>query len=209
MGLTGPTPPRRPTGLPLAWRLAWRLAWLPCLAPSSAGAGALPGDTHAAIAAERQALVDRYAAEESECRRHFVVTSCLEDVRLRRRDALAPLREREMALSDRERLQRAADRKAALAARREAESQRPPAPAAVQAQVRMPPVARTGAPFNPALAEAARASAAQQRRQAAQERTEAAQSTKDRVARRLADRAQQGKPVTPLPVPDAASTARP
>lgn len=65
------------------------------------------------LAAQRQALVERYAAEERACRERFVVSSCVDALRERRRVALAPLRERELALEDAQRQQRALSRQAA------------------------------------------------------------------------------------------------
>ena len=65
-------------------------------------------DERTRIAAERQSLTERFTAEESACRTRFAVNACLDDVRARRRAALAPLRERELRLAEAERQRRAA-----------------------------------------------------------------------------------------------------
>ena len=78
------------------------LMLLPLLAGWACAAAADDGE-RASIAAERQLLVERYAREERECLQRFAVSACLDDVRSRRRAALAPLRARELQLDDAER----------------------------------------------------------------------------------------------------------
>ena len=97
------------------------IACLPLLA-------AADDDERARIAAERQALLQRFAQEEADCQRRFAVTDCVLDVRDRRRAALAPLRARELQLDEAERQRRAAERKAAIEARQRAQAARPPPP---------------------------------------------------------------------------------
>ena len=70
--------------LPSAWLL------LACLSLLSRA----DGGERERLAAERQVLTERYAAEERECSERFVVTACVDDVRLRRRAALTLVRER-------------------------------------------------------------------------------------------------------------------
>ena len=71
----------------------------------------------ARLAAERQALLDGFAQEELACQQRFFVNACVEDVSRRRREALAPLRARELELDDAERQRRAAERRAAIEAK--------------------------------------------------------------------------------------------
>ena len=102
--------------------------WLPLLLACLHLAGLAADDERARIAAERQALLQRFAQEEADCQRRFAVTDCVLDVRDRRRAALAPLRARELQLDEAERQRRAAERKAAIEARQRAQAARPPPP---------------------------------------------------------------------------------
>jgi hypothetical protein len=180
------------------------LACLPWCLAAAAG-------EHASIAAERRALGDRYTAEERDCQARFAVTACVERARVRHREALAPLREREMQLDEAERELQAADRRAALAARQQARAERPPpTPAGPPASRPAPAPAGSGAwGQGPRVDSAARAAEAAQRASTVESRRVQFQANKARVARRLADRAAQGKPAQPLPLPlpEPASTA--
>jgi colicin import membrane protein len=136
------------------------IACLPLLA-------AADGDERARIAAERQALLQRFAQEEADCQRHFAVTDCVLGVRDRRRAALAPLRARELLLDEADRQRRAADRKAAIEARQKAQAVRPPPPQAPDLPPRdpAPPAtpeagASSPSPSPPASASASAAAAA-------------------------------------------------
>jgi hypothetical protein len=71
--------------------LAWAL-WLAAGLPSVAVAA---DNDRNRITAERKATAAQFAAEEKACAERFAVTACVDDVRARRREALAPLRERE------------------------------------------------------------------------------------------------------------------
>lgn len=205
---------------PVSWLLSLLLA---CVALAAAADDA----ERARIAAERQALNERFAQEERECQRRFAITPCLDDVRSRRRAALALLRARELQLDDAERQQRAADRRAAIEAKQRLQAARPPAPLAPAPEVRVrPPTAPAPAPAPevharplPAPAPAAsaatvprrtavdaqaRAARAAERAKAAQHRSEAAAADRARIERRLAEREAAGKAVTPLPMPASA-----
>jgi colicin import membrane protein len=170
----------------------------------------------AAVRAEAQA---RYAAEEKACYVRFAVTDCVNEARARRRDALAVVRQQELALNDAERRRRTAQRLRELeeraAERRQHEAQqRAKAPAehkerqeresraadkAAERQAREAAPPRQPAPVQrpagPAVspAEAARNAADHN------ERVQEAQARKERVLKRAAER---DKPsVKPLPVP--------
>ncbi|MDZ7590980.1 MAG: hypothetical protein U5L05_09870 [Rubrivivax sp.] len=164
------------------------------------------------LAAERQALLDRFAQEELACQQRFFVNACVEDVSRRRREALAPLRARELELDDAERLQRAAERRAAIDAKQREQATRP-APAVAPALPPRPPAEPASVlPASPASvsqqssAEAqARAAQAAERARASQRRREETEAALERVRRRLAEREAAGKSAAPLPVPKAAS----
>lgn len=172
------------------------------------------------LAAERQAAESRYAAEEAGCQQRFIVTSCVDDVRLRRRVALAGLRQQEHALDDAERRARAAERqqaverKSAEAASRPAASAPPPnlrlraaasaASGASGASATVPsePAGRKGPGPEAARDAARRASAAEQRRLIAE-------AGRARIAAREAERVARGKPAAPLPLPGELAGSNP
>jgi colicin import membrane protein len=161
------------------------------------------------LTAERITITQRFEAEEDDCQRRFAVTGCVADVRARRRDALAPLRERELQLDDKERRERVAQREADLAAKRQAQLATPAVKAVVEQRARnAPPAAAVDAPTPseaaPAKADGSRAAAAAERAKAAAKRREAALATQAAIAKKLADRAASGKAAAPLPVPSAA-----
>jgi hypothetical protein len=167
------------------------------------------------LTVERQGLVDRFAAEERACRERFVVTACVDDMRVRRRAALEPLRERELALDDAERQQRAKDRQAARAARPQAApaaASNSAAASAAAAPVRLSPA--VAAPLHQAEmphekdGQSSRALQAAERARAAAKRADLLDATQAELARKSAERAATGKAVSPLPTPEAASAAR-
>ena len=179
---------------------------LPVQAAQPTLATATP-DARAQLLQERQAVQTQFAAAERACQQRFAVSACVEDVQIRRRAALAPLREREMQLNDAQRQQRAEEREAARVARRAAReaqalnaapaaASRPPAPLLTPRPA--PPRQAQPDPSSKAAEAAARAKVAQQRR-------EAAQASQAEVARRLAQRKTEGKSLTALPTPEAAS----
>lgn len=194
-----------------------RLQWaVPCgaLWLLTSAAGWAQAEDKGQLLAERQALIERFANEERACSQRFAVTSCVDEVRSRRRAALAPLRERELRLEEAERNRRAAERRAAIAAKQGAAASRPAASPAPQVQVRpppppmgaaSPPVAR--APRAPGD-EASRAAQAQQRAREMLRRQQEALDTQKRIQRRQAEREAAGHKPDPLPVPvpGAAST---
>ena len=90
-----------------AWFL-WLAACLPMVATAA-------DSERSRITAERKAMAAQFAAEEKACAERFAVTACVDDVRVRRREALAPLRERELKLDEADRQQRAQERRSAVA----------------------------------------------------------------------------------------------
>jgi colicin import membrane protein len=186
-----------------------RMAW--CLLLAAPAVQAQDAD-RLQLAAERAALQSRFEAQVKECQTRFAVTACVDDVRLRRREALAPVRARELQLDDAERSARAASREQALLAKQRDPLQ--PAPVVVQAtptpsatkarsQARIPPHEAAHKAAN--LGRAARAA---ERAKAAMARANAARAAQAEVAKRLSERAASGKASAPLPVP-AASAAMP
>ena len=176
-------------------------------------------DPRAQIAAERRVIEERFVAEQAACMERFAVTDCVDESRARHRADLAPLRERELKLDDAVRRARAQLRLDAVAAKRAAAASQA---AASQAAAAAPSAARPGKlPASAAghadrgdksrdntAAQAAQAAEAADRARAAERRREAARLTQERIARRLAEKAAQGKKAEPLPAPGAASAAR-
>jgi hypothetical protein len=186
------------------WRLLLLVAALCGAAPVRAQA--VGAAEHELLARERRLVTERYAAEESACRERFVVTSCVDAVRARRREAMAPLRERELALDDAERRQRALDRVASVRAR---QSQPDPQPAPVP-QARTRPAPLPAAPVPQRHDDAgARAEAAARRAEATTRRQTVLRDEQEKVAARIARRASEGHPAAPLPRPEAAPLPRP
>jgi colicin import membrane protein len=182
---------------------------------AQAGVVQAQGTERQRIAAERLAVSAHYAQLEQACHGRFAVTACVEDVQARRREALAPLRERELRLDEADRLERAEQRRAAVLAKQQAALARPApqVPAALAPRLREAPAGPAGAPSTTRAergpqGSAARASEAAARVQAAQQRRQAAQGTQDRIARREAERLQSGRRAPPLPEPTASAAAR-
>ncbi len=192
------------------------LAALACAAALAHGAAlaqqAATPDRRADIAAQRQEIESRFAADDRACRQRFAVTGCLDDARRRRREALAPLRQDELRIDTEERKQRAATRLADIEAKQRADAARDaasaPQPARPAAEPREPPrpARRIGGGSPPATLGAeerarreadAEAKYAQRQRDAARHRAA--------VDARNAERAAKGKVVKPLPVAPGAS----
>lgn len=174
------------------------------LAIAFVSADAQAPDERAWLAEQRQAVTQRFELEEKACLQKFASTGCLADVRARRRDALAPLRARELSLADEDRQQRAQERRRALAAKQQAAADRPPEPMAPVLKLRQAtPSARPASAANPPRVtdHAAREAEAAQRAQAQARRQADIDADKKRVADRVAARASEGKPVQPLPPP--------
>ena len=159
----------------------------------------------------RQRIAQDFSAQERACRQRFAVTDCVEDVRARRRQALAPWREKELALDAADRQRRANERRAAIQAKTQAATEAPASAPPVVPRARKPgPTPTTVLPQPPPAADPAQAAAAAARVQDAAKRKAGAEAAQARVARRQAERSREGKVVTPLPGPavGAASAAR-
>jgi len=187
-----------------------------CILPACAAPADASAESRAEIQKERQALLEGFGREEAACQKRFAVSSCVNDVQVRRRAALTPLREREMQLNEEQRRLRSQEREAARLARLKAhESQ---AQAQAQAQALDPgradptrtgraavPLPRSVSPRSAASDTAQREAEAADRVRAAQQRRDEAKATQVEVARRLAQRKSEGKQQTALPTPGAAS----
>jgi hypothetical protein len=173
----------------------------------------------ARIKSERAKVEATYAQREQECRTRFVVTSCMDEARRDRRQALEGLRLQQEVLDEQQRKQRAAQRMDEIRAKvGEEDAKRQEAEAANRRKEKQPadvagrrppggfPAASAASPLTP------RQTPAEEARHAAeyQMRQEEAQAHREEVARRNAERAAKGKaPAKPLPVPSAASAASP
>ena len=188
------------------------LGWAAATAVAAAMAVADTGPERAGLAAQRQASSQVFDQEEQACRQRFAANDCANDVRARRRDALAPVRARELRLADQERQQRAAERRRTLADKKHAAAQRPadsPAPTVTPVPVPVPvlKVRQLPPPHWPTSAAQVRKAdvAANQQAEAAQraQATAARQAQLDvnqqRVVQRVAARATQSNAVQPLP----------
>ena len=184
---------------------------LVALCMASGLAFAEPADERARLASERQAITQRFDQEEQACQQKFATTGCLADARARRREALAPLRERELSLADQERQQRAQERRRAVAAKQQTAADRPaelPAPV-LKLRQPAPPALPASTPNTPRVnVEAARDAGAARRAQAGAQRQTEIEADKKRVADRVAARASEGKPVQPLPALPAVPALR-
>jgi colicin import membrane protein len=164
-----------------------------------------------ALAAERASITQGFDTEEADCQSRFAVTGCVADVRARRRDALAPLRERELQLDDQERRERVAQRELDLAAKRQAQRAVPADKPVIEQRLRPSREAASDAPAlpeaSPPKPDTGRAAVAAERAKAAAKRREAALATQAAIAKKLADRAASGKAAAGLPVPPAAVPA--
>ena len=93
---------RRSIGL-----LAGVLAGLAALPAPAAG----EASDRERLAQERRAIERRYDERDAQCRERFAVTSCVDEARRERRDALADVTARQIALDDAERQRRAQARR--------------------------------------------------------------------------------------------------
>ena len=170
----------------------------------------------ARVLAQQQRLEASFAAETEACRERFAVTACVEEVRLRRRDMLAPLRAQSRALDEAE-LRARADAKRQLLKDKEAQRTQTGAllalPQAKSRPAPTPSAVRPDAAASAALIDlGARRVAAARSADSARTRQARALADQERVAQRVQQRqaqaARKGRAVAPLPVPGAASSAR-
>ncbi|KQU66052.1 MULTISPECIES: hypothetical protein [unclassified Rhizobacter] len=152
------------------------------------------------IAKQRQAAEVQYAQREAECKRRFVVTSCIDQARADRRQSLDNLHQQEIALDEVERQQRSAEHRR----RREAKAwdeinKPPPEPRAprVPKQREAKPLLPPSAASRPAPVD--RSADEQQARERFEARQREAQAHKEEIEKRNRDRAAKRKPALPMP----------
>lgn len=183
------------------------------LALASLGPCAVAADgERTRLVQQRLLLSETFAAEERACAQRFAVTACVDEAKLRRREALAPLRERELQIDAAEREQKAALRRAAIAAKRAAVASLPPASAAGQTELRVrQPLAAASSSLRPAPRARDdaqdRAAQAEQRARQLQRSRDEATAAQRRVQQRVQQRedARSDRKSYPLPVPAAGS----
>ena len=177
-----------------------RAAGLACALACTAVMAQTPPPSRASIQAERKRLETAYTVEQAACRERFAVTACVDDVRQRRRLALAVPRAQELALDDAARQQRAEAHRAAVANKQRRSAERPivaPEPARAL-RLPPPPAPHVTTPHEraaPTSAEAARRAAA------SQDRRDKIRAGQERIEARQAEKARLKKPAEPLPVP--------
>jgi colicin import membrane protein len=187
-------------------------------------AAAAQGDARAErtrIRAEIAAAENAFDAQARDCRARFIVTACVDEARRTRDERVQALRREQSLLDETQRRRRAAQRQAQIRAKVEAAAERERR-ADAAAPVASAPGTRvvTRAPTRRAQAAPAATPAASDARQAerdaqaarrVQERRalqDALRKEREATARRAQQRAEQNKPVAPLPLPGAASVPR-
>ncbi|MGM9481217.1 hypothetical protein ACS5PN_08495 [Roseateles sp. NT4] len=187
------------------------------LALVATAAAAQPA-TRAEVAAQRAAIEQRFAQEKLDCQSRFSVASCLDDVRQRRHDAMAPLVKREHELAAEERSERASAqtqrvRERELAAAQDEGQKRERLLTASPPASSVSPAARTPKALSPEAAEHNRLKAAQKADAEAakrREQAEARQLHQQRVqAEHEARQKSRTKPAAaPLPLPGASAASK-
>ncbi len=175
----------------------------------------------AQLRAQRQAIEADYAAREQACLKQFVVTPCVEKVRLEKMDALEGIRQRENALEDAARLKRAQaqeQRLADKAAERAAVAASGPTDDATSTPRRPPKSSKVGKnsaeqglhlpKTKPAPPADERAAEEQRKRAEFEDRQREIKAHREAIERRNAERAARKKtPPAPLPVPPEVSSS--
>lgn len=199
---------------------------------ASSGSSAQTGDgfnsdaERARISADRARLEASFAQEESACYKKFWVNSCLEEVKVRSRDALADLKRQEIVLNNEmrrakaaeqlqkiedksppEKLQQEADRRAQAAKDLEDKIARDQQKATARETSQAGEKAKSDAGTSRAKDNQTKAAqrAAKQALEADERRkySERVEQAKERQARFVAEKASKAKtPAKPLPVPD-------
>lgn len=192
-------------------------------------AGALPVSAidPAAERAERQRIESEraqaeaaFARRERECRERFVVTSCLDDARRDRRQALEGLRQQQAILDEGQRKQRAAQRMDDIRSKVSEQDARRRSAAVQQGKERprrevlarsSPTHAAPGASAVEGGASGVSRSGTEAARRVSESEKRQADAKAHRAAveRRNAEKAAQGKFSRPLPVPTDPAASRP
>lgn len=184
-----------------------RLGGLAAMLTALMGFAIAAPQERAQLRAERHQLSETFAREERACALQFMVTACLDDARARRREALAPLRERELSLDEAERRAKADQRRLAIAAKQALAASQP---AASPVRVRSTPATGSvpATAREPRLSEAVdRATAAAARARALEEQHLGAVQAQQRVVRREAARLAVGRKAAPLPTPASSAAS--
>jgi hypothetical protein len=196
-------------------------------ASGSAGASAPVATARAEraqLAKERAAANERYAERERECRQRFVVTSCIDEAKHDRREALDALRKRQIVLDEATRHERASQRQSELAAKaaedakadreRSARRAAQAAPAAAS-QAASAAEGPRRAPARPHVAGAKRLPSAEEReakearsRASFEARQHQAAVHRDEAAAAAIRRMANKPPAPSLPTPSAAAASR-
>ena len=167
--------------------------------------------SRASLQDEIQRIESQYATDEAECHTRFVVASCVDDARRRRREALEPARARLLAYDDAERREKAQERLRAIDAKKAQVAQRPEAPALETMPTRRPLAAPAASASRPhrgdAHEQAARAAgaAAAERAGASARRRQEMDKEAERIRERIEKRERKGNKAAPLPVPGASA----
>ena len=174
----------------------------------------LCGVAHADDAAQRQDLKHQraeieaqHAQREEACRKQFVVTPCLEKVRVDKQAALETVRTQELALDEAQRRQRAeaqaqrvADKAKEAQARLDTPASAPQPPKAPR--VKSPKVAK---PVAPKASAPDRSAAEKRERESFEARQREIRAHREAVIQRNEERAKR-KPPKPLSVPGGAAS---
>ena len=196
------------------------------LASISVGAQALGDVERLRIGKERTSIEASFASEDAACYKRFLVNDCLNDVKVRRADALTDLRRQEILLNDQDRKAKGAEQvqkteskdspeKQQQAADKRAEARRVFDDRMAREQVKSQTRAASGASEKSKLEEAKSRAKSSQDRQASRSAKQAAsaeavnkykqrlEKSQEREARLAREKASQTKaPANPLPVPN-------
>ncbi len=171
----------------MPWPFKSLLRAVLAVALALAGPLAQADETRARLVQQQRDVNTQFAQEERACAQRFAVSACIDDVRGRRRAALAPLREQELRIDDAERRQRAAARQASIEAKQRAAAERPPPTPALRTRERGPLLPQRATPAAPSAAPVPSTSPeeAAARRRAAERRRDDGQKARLRVAKRV------------------------
>ena len=156
----------------------------------------------AELRAERNRLTEAFSKEERACSEQFLVTACQDEVRARRREALAPVRERELRLDEAERQAKAQQRRQTIAAKQALAASQPAARPSPPVRVRSAALAASVPAREPRQLDTGdRASAAATRLRELEAQRQQAVQAQQRVGRREAERLANGRKALALPTP--------
>jgi hypothetical protein len=156
------------------------------------------------IRQRREVVEAQHVQRQAECHKRFAVTACLDKARLERHDALAALREQELALDDAQRRVRTEAQARRLAEKSE-KSQRPPKPSAAASPASAPRSVREPRPAkSPKPAPADRSAEERAARARFDARQQEIRAHREEIEKRNAKK--PAKTAIPLPLPAGASS---